>query len=195
MEIITILGRNISLFLCRNNIISEQDLEIYQYGFETIISTVLGFMITLLIGFILDMQLLSVLYYVIFVFLRQLTGGYHADTYLKCNTIFAIITFITLGITKLLHIIGKYSLIFLMILTIFSLLIIWRYAPVENPNKPLDSEQIMRNHKMSLLLSVSLSLLSFILYFAMAEVSLLITLTIFCVSLLIIMSKLKKGGV
>lgn len=195
MEIITILGRNISLFLCRNNIISEQDLEIYQYGFETIISTVLGFMITLLIGFILDMQLLSVLYYVIFVFLRQLTGGYHADTYLKCNTIFAIITFITLGITKLLHITGKYSLIFLMILTIFSLLIIWRYAPVENPNKPLDSEQIMRNHKMSLLLSVSLSLLSFILYFAMAEVSLLITLTMFCVSLLIIISKLKKGGV
>ena len=60
MESITILASNISLFLYKNNIVDRHDLEIYQYGFEMIISTILGFIITLIIGIILNMSLLSI---------------------------------------------------------------------------------------------------------------------------------------
>ncbi len=92
--------------------IKEQDMEIYQYGFEIIISTTIGFLITLLIGFLFQMKLLSVLYYGIFVLIRQLTGGYHADSYLKCNLIFSGVTFFTLGMTKLCYTSGLYTIMF-----------------------------------------------------------------------------------
>ena len=192
MEIITILASNISLFLYKNNIVDRHDLEIYQYGFEMIISTILGFIITLIIGIILNM---SIAYYIIFVFLRQLTGGYHANTYLKCNTLFAIITFTTLGTTKLLCKVGKYNMILLLIIVLFSLFVVLRYAPVENPNKSLGQKQIKQNRKVSLFSFVFFNLLSFILYFSMIKASLLISLTLLNITLLIVISKLKEGDV
>ena len=70
---ITFLSKCISHFLCKNNVITEEDFSIYQYGFEIIFSTILGFLITIGIGFLLRMEILSILYYIIFVTLRQLT--------------------------------------------------------------------------------------------------------------------------
>lgn len=67
---ITELSKRISLFLCRKNIIDEDLIEVYQYGFETIISTLLGFFITVIIGIVFRMTLLSLLYYFIFVILH-----------------------------------------------------------------------------------------------------------------------------
>lgn len=97
IKIITFLGKSISHFLCEKKVIAEQEVEIYQYGFEILISTALGLLITMAVGIVLHMFFLSVLYYVIFVTVRQWTGGYHADSYLKCNLTFAGITFFTLG--------------------------------------------------------------------------------------------------
>lgn len=61
--------------------------EVYQYGFEIIFSTLIGFFITIAIGAVFRMFLVSLVYYFAFVALRQFTGGYHANTYLKCNLI------------------------------------------------------------------------------------------------------------
>lgn len=108
---ITFLGKNISLFLCKKNIIPKEETDIYQYGFETILSTSLGLVITLAMGFVLKMVLLSVVYYVIFVTLRQLTGGYHADSYLKCNIVFSVVTFFVLGMTRLICISQIYTIL------------------------------------------------------------------------------------
>ena len=91
-KMITKLSKRISHFLCKQNIIAKDLIEVYQYGFETIISTLLGFFITIIIGAIFRMTLISLVYYFIFVILRQFTGGYHADTYFKCNLIFAVTT-------------------------------------------------------------------------------------------------------
>lgn len=55
---ITELSKRISLFLCRKNIIDEDLIEVYQYGFETIISTLLGFFITVIIGIVFRMTLI-----------------------------------------------------------------------------------------------------------------------------------------
>ena len=55
---ITFLSKCISHFLCKNNVITEEDFSIYQYGFEIIFSTILGFLITIGIGFLLRMEIL-----------------------------------------------------------------------------------------------------------------------------------------
>lgn len=113
---ITFLSKCISHFLCKNNVITEEDFSIYQYGFEIIFSTILGFLITIGIGFLLRMEILSILYYIIFVTLRQLTGGYHADSYFKCNLIFTAVSFVTMGMTQLSVDSKQYTFIFYLIL-------------------------------------------------------------------------------
>ena len=188
------LSKNISHYLCKNNIVSEDDMPIYQYGFEIIISTILDLLITFGIGCLLNMKLLSMLYYVIFVFIRQLTGGYHANTHLKCSLVFSTVSFITLGLTKLAVQTGQYNFTFYFILTVTSLAIIWAYSPVENPNKEMDEKQKKRNHILSCALSGILSISGCVLFEYSAASSMVIILTLFMISMLILISNLSEGG-
>ena len=191
IKIITFLGKSISHFLCEKKVIAEQEVEVYQYGFEILISTTLGLLITVAIGIVLNMFFLSVLYYVVFVMVR---GGYHADSYLKCNITFAGITFFTLGMTKLSDMSEMYSLTIHGLMLVFALLSVWKYTPVENPNKPLTKEQKKRNHKVALIAIIILEALSCGLYVFFPKVSALIAYTLFSIAVLILISKNRKGG-
>ena len=147
MNMITILSKSISHFLLERDIIPREEAEIYQYGFETIISTVLGFLIIASLGILFHMFWLALLYYAVFVFLRQLTGGYHADTYFRCNFTFAILSGTLFGVTRLLNECESYSLLMHGLLLSFSVLVIAVYAPVENPYKPLDEKQMKQKER------------------------------------------------
>ncbi len=98
---ITCLSKYVSRFLCNKHIINSDEVDIYQYGFEIIISTVAGMIISLVVGVIFQLFYISLVYYTIFVTVRQFTGGYHAKTYLECNIVFSIVSFSTIGLTKL----------------------------------------------------------------------------------------------
>ena len=100
-EMIAELSKRMSLFLCKKEIVEQEMAEVYQYGFEIIFSTLIGFFITIAIGAVFRMFLVSLVYYFAFVALRQFTGGYHANTYLKCNLIFAASTTFIFGMAKL----------------------------------------------------------------------------------------------
>lgn len=140
-----------SLFLCRKNIIHSDELDVYQYGFEIVISTILGFLLTVIIGIVLHMFVLSLLYYAIFVFIRQMTGGYHAKTYFRCNLVFTIVSFLTLGITKLSLLSEQYSILNHALFLVAAVLTILIYAPVENPNKRSTLTSIMVEYIMNIL--------------------------------------------
>lgn len=189
MKIITFLSKTISHFLHKNNIIKEEELELYKYGFEIIISTILGFMITLLIGLIFQIILLSILYYVIFVVLRQLTGGYHADSYLKCNLVFSGVSFWVLGMTKLCYFSNLYSMTFHMLIFTVNILSICKFAPIENPHKPMTKDELNANHRLAIVLTLSLMVASWILFYFRLEISILIALTLFSISVLILIAK------
>lgn len=194
IKIITFLGKSISHFLCKKKVIAEQEVEVYQYGFEILISTALGLLITMAVGIVLNMFFLSVLYYVIFVTVRQWTGGYHADSYLKCNLTFAGITFFTLGMTKLSCMREVYNPTIHGLILVTVLLIVWKYAPVENPNKPLTEEQKKRNHRAAFIAVIILEALICCLYIFFSKVSALIAYTLFSIAVLILISKNRKGG-
>ena len=191
---ISFLSRSVVRSLIKNDMIEMEKAEVYQYGFEILISTTLGLLITVAIGIVLNMFFLSVLYYVIFVMVRQWTGGYHADSYLKCNITFAGITFFTLGMTKLSDMSEMYSLTIHGLMLVFALLSVWKYTPVENPNKPLTKEQKKRNHKVALIAIINLEALSCGLYVFFPKVSALIAYTLFSIAVLILISKNRKGG-
>lgn len=182
---ITSMSKFVSHFLCKHDIINSDDIDIYQYGFEIIISTAIGFTLIILIGTILNMLPLSLIFYIIFVSLRKFTGGYHAKSYFKCNLVFVSIYLFTIFMTKITIISEQYNFFVNTLLLVVVSLTVWRYAPIENPNKPLDEEQRKINHKYSIISTAILSAVSCGLYFYFPQVAVVIAYTLGSVAMLI----------
>ncbi len=196
IEIITFLGKSMTQFLKVKHIITEENAEIYEYGFEMIISTILGFLITLFIGILLQSVWLSLLYYVIFVLMRQLIGGYHANTDWKCNIVFFAVTFFTVGMEKIIYINQMYTFPLHVLLLIASTMVIWNDTPIENVNKPLPAPQKKWHHRIARILLCLLVIVSCVLYhFGILQISILIALTLFIIAMLIVIEISRKENV
>ena len=74
------------------------------------------------------------LFLFIFVLMRKYCGGYHAQTHLQCNFVFALTTLAILLIVKNKFLMDSFVLI---ITLITSDIIIFWLAPIVNVNKPL----------------------------------------------------------
>lgn len=124
--------------------LSEDDREIYLFGFTQGAILLLNILTSLCIGIALDMLLEVVIYMVCFIPLRIFAGGYHAKTQLRCYIISSFATvFVLLGIRFLQDYNGMLEWIMLLISTV----VIWHLAPVEDDNKPLLAVEVLKYKK------------------------------------------------
>ncbi len=138
---ITKLCRIIVDFFIREKIVPEEQRDIYEYGFELSISSVIGILIVLAIGLVSGKFWESVVFYIVFCFTRLFTGGFHAPSYLLCKLVFAGVLVAVLLINWLFHGIEDY---YWFVLYLYSLIIVCQFAPVDNPNKRLDRREKIR---------------------------------------------------
>ena len=184
----------ISSEFVKHDIISEDAKNIYKYGIEITVSSIIGFIIVSIIGLLFNSLPQTIMFYFIFILLRSLTGGYHAKTYLKCNLIFGIITLFVIVFSKSVYSmqisINVITFLFLPSVAIF----IW-LAPVENINKPIEMNKRVYYKIISVIISVLLYILSILLYINqhIFEAS-VITMTVFAVSMLCMITLIQKGG-
>ena len=75
-------------FICQK-VVPEEQREIYEYGFELSISSLIGIFIVLAIGLISNKFWESIVFYIVFCFTRLFTGGFHASNHLLCKITFA----------------------------------------------------------------------------------------------------------
>lgn len=142
IEIITKFCHIIVNFFIRKNIFPEEQREIYQYGFELWVSSAIGILIVLAIGIISGRFWESVIFYIVFCFIRLFSGGFHAPTYLLCKITLAAVLILVLVLDWLLGGIADY---YWSILYLYSLIIVCRFAPVENSNKKLTEHEKARS--------------------------------------------------
>lgn len=118
--------------------LSEDDRDLYLFGFTQGIILLLNVLTSLCIGIALGMLLEVMIYMVCFIPLRIFAGGYHAKTQLRCYIMSSFTTvFVLLGIKFLQNYNGTLEWIMLLISTV----VIWHLAPVEDYNKPLAIEE------------------------------------------------------
>lgn len=127
--------------LIKNDIIENKDLEIYRYGFETLIYFLVNISVALFIGIIFDRLIHTIVFLSCYCTLRQFTGGYHAKNYTECTLTFGAIYLLTIFIDNNLDI-GKWKVLIILI-HIFSIVIIYKLAPQEHRNKPLSEKEKM----------------------------------------------------
>ena len=112
----------------------------YQYGAEITISSLMNIILILLIGALSNHLVDSLIYLPLFVLLRRFTGGYHANTYYKCNIIGCINFSLIISAKDLSVRFLPYWLppIAVGILSVLALLLL---CPIENENKPIEEDK------------------------------------------------------
>ena len=186
-------SKQITSHLILKDVIQSETAEVYRYGIELVISTFIGIILVLLCGLIFDMFWLTVLYYVIFFIIRRFAGGYHANTYMGCKVVLVVSTIMVLGITKSLAFLKSYSLIIHILLLIFSISTLIQLSPIDNENKPLDTEQEKRCNLIVSILSITFAVISLPLYYLKVECACIIALTLVLIAVMQIVEFSRRG--
>ena len=142
------LSHKIGNNLVRSNVIKEEDAEIYIYGINLILVSVLNVSSALIIGLIMGMFLESIIFMAAYIPLRSFAGGYHAKTPLRCYFTSLIIIFAVLLFCKYV----SFNLLLYSGVLVISLVACAFLCPVQDNNKPLDSAERQRYRKISVVI-------------------------------------------
>lgn len=125
--------------------VSSEDRDSYRYGLELFFSTIINFIMTIIISFFIHLPGAFIAYSFSFIPLRMFAGGFHANGHWKCilfsASLFAIIV-------KVFHFLSLHSFSYLvLVISIVVLGCLWKLAPISAKNKPLSEKEYVRSRK------------------------------------------------
>ncbi|MDO5558383.1 MAG: accessory gene regulator B family protein [Oscillospiraceae bacterium] len=180
---INLLTQHLLSFLKANINTTEDDIEVYKYGIEITISSLLNIIIILILSLIFNNVISGLCFLFCFILLRQFTGGYHAESYFKCNLALAISYLCVLFISNF---IAKLPLSFVEGLLIIGLIVVIIFSPVNNKHKPLTEQKKSVCKRVSIIIYSSLTVVSIVLKSLRIYYGAVIALTLLVVALMII---------
>ncbi len=150
-------------FLVNASVLNPDDrdaVEIHRYGLYCFLSDILDFSCLFLVSSLFNLIPHTVVYYIAFIGLRRLAGGYHASTRIRCF----VISMITWGISMWMILSFCHYRWLTAAITLMSCLPILYWAPIEHPNNPMSKTKIINKRKGSriytfILLGVTIALL------------------------------------
>lgn len=132
-------ANKLSKLLIDYNIIASDDYEVYSYGLQLILATILKGAGLTIIALLMDVFKEFIVFIAFFSVLRVYAGGYHSKSYLNCFITTAISTFALIGLAVIFK--NMIGLIILTILLLISCGLVIKFAPIESENKPLSEGQ------------------------------------------------------
>ncbi len=181
------LSKIIADFFLQRNYIPEEEFEIYVYGYEAIILSIMDFAIVMITGIVFDKLFTMLIFFTMFITVRLYSGGYHANTALKCKSIFFSLCIIMIIISdiELPYVLSAFIMILYCVTSFF-------IAPVENYNKPLTDVEKKKYRKISIAMSLFWSIVAITSCFFAVEICTTITVTALYVTLLMIIGEFGK---
>ncbi len=150
MELLARLANKIGNDLVHSNVIKEEDAEIYIYGINQILVSILNVSSALIIGLIFGAFLEIAVFMTAYIPLRIFAGGYHAKTPSRCYIISVIMLIIvSIGIKHL------YMAEWAPYVVLAAALIVIILSPVEDKNKPLNAIERRVYKKKAILIVVA----------------------------------------
>lgn len=173
------------------SIINDTEKELYVYGFFILLSQMLYFILTVIFGILLDIVLQSVIFYVVFQFIRRYAGGIHASSELKCELATTLSIFFCLVIVKLCDLYNLKTIV--LISTIVATVLIFLLCPLDTPEKPLTKEEYKYFRKISWIILLLIMLTMCIgWYFKLEFLMYPCCMSLILESILLVLGKTKK---
>lgn len=127
--------------------ISEENRELYNYGFFVFASHFCFAVLAMCVGIAFGCFIESIIFYVSFQFIRKYAGGYHASSEVRCEVISSLSIIASVGLIKLAKV---YDLqMVLLIFAIISVACIFALSPLDTPEKKLDENERKHFRKIS----------------------------------------------
>ena len=158
-------AQRIYLYMSRHIEVDEELADVYKYGIEITISSALNILLVMAISVILKSPLSGVCHLCCLFSLRSFCGGYHADSYLKCNSLMVFFFALSYAAAKLLIYYNLTDIHFMSPLLMLAFLPIYAFAPVKNKHKLLTERNAKKCRIMSIIIYIVLSLLGLSLAF------------------------------
>lgn len=189
---IATISKKISLALLKSNAINQDKLNVYAYGIQILIMSIIDWCITFLFVVIIGEIYLSVIYLLVFFTLRHHCGGYHTKTHLRCIVASNIVFVVSILISANIHYEN-----FVMVLSfgeIINFILIYKYSPVEHPNKPITPPELCRHKKIGRGFNIIMSAVAFVLALnKFHQYACVILMGQLSVSVAIVLQKLKNN--
>ena len=176
----------------QRSIINPDNYEIYKTGLELILADIINFSLILIIGIISKTFTYACIYLLMFWTVRRFSGGFHAKTYAVCRIVFVgtYVSIIYIGSVL------SSSIFAAVICNIITIITMCLFAPVKHPNKELTNREKQANRLFALLTTLFFAIISIILIFIGRKEGLIISLTLFAITILMYVGMLTntKGG-
>lgn len=151
---IEFLTERVLSYISRKGAINADDEDVrafYKYGIEITISSILNIVIIVILSLLFKGFYEGMIFLLVFIPTRQFTGGFHADTYFRCNLTFAVCFTITLFscrcTAEMLSVWTKTALL------LGELILIAAICPIKNEHKPINEKrQYIRCKALSVIL-------------------------------------------
>lgn len=114
---------------------SRDDRVIIQYGIQQGLRLVIHMIVLFICGMIWDELLFTFVVFLGTALLRPYTGGYHADTEIRCFLVSVSLVNMVIVLKKVINV----GMVWYVFWSAVMYLIIWRLAPVENPVRRLEA--------------------------------------------------------
>jgi len=147
-------------YFIRSGIIPEEEREIYEYGFDITIYSIVSTLGLLAIGFLFHRIEYTVIILSVFSLFQTTGGGYHANSHLKCFLTMVIILLAALGLSYLPfypYVPEISSAVSILLLILFPLTL--------HPNKAYLAPQIPQLRRKSRLVTLLITVISAILVY------------------------------
>ena len=144
----------ITSFLIHENIINEDDYEIYNYGTEQILINLATLLVVSIIATITNSWVETIFFLIGMVPIRAVAGGFHANTQMRCNVLTVFVFILNISIINLLkNYINFYLLLALLSFILFSII---KYAPVDHKNMELKEEEFISSKRKSRIIGITI---------------------------------------
>lgn len=154
------LATKLTDYILSKDAISEENYDIYVYGFTCFLEIFVFFISCLIIGICLDMFFECIIFLCIFTPLRSYAGGFHLNKFLHCYLLSCFILAGSLLLVKFFAIPDYIALIGCILFPIVLFLI----GPINHPNRPVTEEENSGFKRKTNIILVLCILLSIILY-------------------------------
>lgn len=131
------IAEHITQKLVASMLIEESDKDLYTYGFFLLISHLFFFLKTIIAGFLIRIPTESIVFYIVFLFLRTYAGGVHAKTEATCTILTTFALTVSIFCIKILSQMQSRSCSFFLLIS--GCLCILLFSPLDTIAKPLDA--------------------------------------------------------
>lgn len=179
--------------LSAHQIVKTEDKDIYAYGLEVLLSTLVNSTILVILGLLLGLFPETLIFIGAYGAMRVFTGGYHARTHLGC-----IATFTAIYLTSM--VLVRYTPDVLrtwpaLLISLVCLVYIWIVAPVEHVNRPFEGKEYERFKKAGRVVALAETSLCFLNHWIFQlhpDLSFLIALAMLSVVFVLAIAKIIK---